>query len=933
MTSQPRKYRSFNGIRDHIILYFGVLSLLVSGGLLYGLLYGIPWLGIEGVYKLKESEVVRALENAADAKKQSVAQWVNERRTDITIAANSKAFAAAAVKLARLKSAAGYARNPASMFVSDQLRAIKESQPGVYEGLVVVTAEGNIIAASDPDLQGRRTPFPEFVHNAFEVGATEQIGAVSDARSQLILISHQIAMRDAGGEETGQVAAVIIARLKPLQSLFASLPPLTSKHSAHMILVGAQGELIASVPVLSLDAIKNDPLAATLAKRAMTRTESSLMETLPDGKTLIAAYRFIPIGASDGWGIAIALDREEAFAALTGTMKHAVFFGLCITLAALLLVGWAADRIAQPIRELHGSVRALEDGDFAVRAKIDPRGEAEIGQLALAFNSMAQRIENWHLELEREVNERTEDLRREKDTAQRYLDVAGVMLIFLDRFGRIGMINKSGAAMLGGSEHELIGLNWFDNFLHPGSLHEVKAVFAALMRGESELMAFYENHILTCAKQERLFSWHNILLYDEAGAIIGVLSSGEDITIRRRSELERSELERQLLHTQKLESLGVMAGGIAHDFNNLLMAIGGNLELARYALHANDSPDKFIDNAFLASQRAGDLTRQMLAYSGKGGYSVKLIDLNQLVMENAGLLKASIAKGVTMVTRLGRELPSLQADPGQMQQVIMNLITNAAEAIAEGPGEGVGEITIATGIVTLDASDLWKSRLEEKPKPGDYISIEVTDSGCGMDREIQRRLFDPFFTTKFTGRGLGLSAVLGIIRGHNGAIFVDSVPGQGTSFTVLFPVSLAPSEVSGPEPREAERAKRSATAEQVLIVDDEEMVRTVCRQMVQGLGYQTMTACDGREAVELFRANADRISSVIMDLSMPHMDGLEAAAQIRSIRPGVAVILSSGYSQEEAARRLENYKGTCFIQKPYNLESLRHVLAECIMSA
>jgi PAS domain S-box-containing protein len=918
------KHHLFTGIRERIIVYFGILSLIVSGGLFYGVLYGVPRFGIEGVFALKESEAVRALESAADAKKQSVTGWLNERRTDVSIAANSRAFAAAAGTLATGRGNRHFAGIPARQYLCDQLRTIKETLPAIYDKLVVVSADGKTIASSASEEIGTRYPFPDFVRGAFAVGATEQIGTVSDSKHPLILVSRQIAVRDSDGEETGEVAAVIVAQARLQQSLesFASLPGTAPANGTHMILVGSQGELLASVPLLPEGSFKKDPIAVRLALRAMSRTESSLMETLENRKKLIAAYRFVPIGASDGWGIAIALDHEQAFAPLTATMVHTVIFGLCIILAALMLVGWGAGRIAEPIRSLRRSVCALEAGDFAVRAGTDGRGGAEIGELAVAFNSMAQRMEHWHLELERQVADRTRELRSEKDTAQRYLDVAGVMLIYLDRDGRIGMINSTGASLLGCSEQELIGLNWFDHFLPEGRVPEIKEVFATLMRGDAQVLEFFENPVLTRAKEERLFSWHNILLHGEDGTIQGVLSSGEDITLRRRAELERAELERQLLHTQKLESLGVLAGGIAHDFNNLLMAIGGNLELARHVLVADGAATKFIDNAFLASQRATDLTRQMLAYSGKGGYCVKIVDLNQLVRENADLFKASIAKGVIITAQLAPELPPLAADPGQMQQVIMNLITNAAEAI----GDGVGAISVVTGIATIDAATLAKSRLEEQPVPGKYIFIEVADNGCGMGTDTLQRLFDPFFTTKFTGRGLGLSAVLGIIRGHGGAIFVDSVPGVGSTFKVLFPVSVGSAGKSDASHGMAGHARKPSASETVLIVDDEDMVRMVCCEMVQGLGYKTMDASDGIAAVDMFRAHAEEISLVIMDLSMPQMDGLAASAEIRRIRPGVHVILSSGYSEEEAARNLESHQGTSFIQKPYDLESLRQTL-------
>jgi len=923
--TQMNRYRPLAGVRERIIIYCGILSFLVSGGLLLVLLYGAPWLGIEGVYHLKESEIVRALENAADVKKRSISTWLYGRRTELSIIANSRELAAAAQKLTSDGDGRAYADNPDSRSFSDHLRAVKETMPGTYDALFLVSPDNTIAASSNPGQVGRSYPFPEFARDAFGVGATEQIGSANGAGHPLILISRQIAERDRDGRETGEVVAVIIAQTMPQRSLesLALLPGLASADGTYMILVGSRGELLASVPELAADAVKNDPLTAVLALGGVSRTESSRVEMLANGRKIIATYRFVPIGAAEGWGIAMARDQEQAFAPLTSTMVRAAIFGLSMIVIALIAIGFAAGRIARPIRELRRTVSALEEGDFAVRAETGKREGGEISELAAAFNSMAQRMGNWHLELEHQVAERTKELRREKDTAQRYLDVAGVMLILIDWNGSIRMINKTGASILGCSEAELLGRNWFDNFLRPEDAAEVKEVFAMLRRGEAHAPEFHENKVLTCTKGERLFSWHNILLFGEEEKAIGVLSSGEDITLKRRAELERSELERQLLHTQKLESLGVLAGGIAHDFNNLLMVISGNLELVRYTVDSASVATKYIDNAFLASKRAADLTRQMLAYSGKGGYCVKLVDLNRLVGENADLLKASMGKGVVLSVQLQPGLPQMEADPGQMQQVIMNLITNASEAM----GEKGGTIKVTTGLEEFSAADLAGSRLEEKPLPGQYLYVRIADGGCGMDAETRERLFDPFFTTKFTGRGLGLSAVLGIIKGHAGAIFVDTEPGAGSTITVLFPVPEPRAGASGsggrPEPAKA------LGAGTVLIVDDDEMVRMVCREMLQGIGYHTLLASDGSEAVALFRAHAAEITMVIMDLSMPQMDGLSAAAEIRRIRSDIGMILSSGYSVAEAARRMAGHEGAFFIQKPYELESLRQILGRC----
>ena len=406
-----------------------------------------------------------------------------------------------------------------------------------------------------------------------------------------------------------------------------------------------------------------------------------------------------------------------------------------------------------------------------------------------------------------------------------------------------------------------------------------------------------------------------------------ILSFFYDITERKRAEAERFELERRLLHAQKLESLGILAGGIAHDFNNLLMAILGNLDLA--LLNASQvSPARVnIERAVQATRRATDLTRQLLAYSGKGHFVVTRIDLNELVRESANLFRTAIAKTVTMHLHLSAEPSAIEADPGQLQQVIINLITNASEAIADRPGT----IALTTGSEACDETYLSKSRLSEKPPAGRFVYLEVSDTGCGMNEETLQRLFDPFFTTKFMGRGLGMSAVLGIVRGHKGAIMVESAIGQGTSVRVLFPACAAgphgKAEASSTSPRLAGMAKPAGT---VLVVDDEEAVRAVAIAFVQRLGFQTISAADGEEALRLFEKHAGEITCVLLDLTMPRMDGLSAFRQMRRLRPDVKVILCSGYDEHEATKRFISEGLSGFIQKPYNLRDLRGMIVQVL---
>jgi PAS domain S-box-containing protein len=433
--------------------------------------------------------------------------------------------------------------------------------------------------------------------------------------------------------------------------------------------------------------------------------------------------------------------------------------------------------------------------------------------------------------------------------------------------------------------------------------------------------------------QKRLLAWWCRVLKDASGQVKGALSSARDITDLRRAEQERLEMERRLLQSQKLESLGVLAGGIAHDFNNLLMALLGNLELATEALSPLSSARPRVEQAVLAAKRAADLTRQMLAYSGKGRFVVLPVNLSELVEENAHMLRAAIPHSITFNLHLGKDLLPILADAGQVQQVVMNLITNAAEASGEGPGI----VALATGVQACDADYLSRSLLEDKPAPGRFVWLEVTDTGCGMDEETLQRMFEPFFTTKFTGRGLGMSAVHGIVRGHHGAILIDSQVGKGTTIRVLFPAAERPAgqpaeaTAAGGEPaREAAAALLSGT---LLVVDDEPLVRELYAATLASSGLQVLTAADGLEAVALFAAHADEIVCVLLDLTMPRMDGVATLEALRQIKPDVRVILCSGYDEQEATQRFAGQGVAGFLHKPYELKSLRAELQRVLEDA
>jgi PAS domain S-box-containing protein len=414
-------------------------------------------------------------------------------------------------------------------------------------------------------------------------------------------------------------------------------------------------------------------------------------------------------------------------------------------------------------------------------------------------------------------------------------------------------------------------------------------------------------------------------LQDSAGNARGAVTTLQDITAQKLASRELLAVERRLQETQKLESLGVLAGGIAHDFNNLLTGILGNASLARLDLppgHANVRAS--LDNLEQATLRAADLCKQMLAYAGKGRFVVQPLNLSQLVRETAELLSVSLGRKANLQLQLADGLPAFQGDSTQVRQILMNLVLNASEAL----GDKGGTITVRTGVVEATREYIERAKFRDQAVEGRYVLVDVSDNGCGMDAATQARIFDPFYTTKFTGRGLGLAAVLGIVRGHKGAIRVYSEQNKGTTFKVLFPaigLSATPPE---PVMQATIMEKSSGT---ILLVDDEEVVRQVAKKILTSSGYEVVSAADGAEAVAIFRNDSARFAAVLLDLTMPHMDGEEAFRVLKEIHPTVRVLIMSGFNEQDTISRFVGRGVAGFLPKPFSAEMLltrlRDVLA------
>jgi signal transduction histidine kinase len=420
--------------------------------------------------------------------------------------------------------------------------------------------------------------------------------------------------------------------------------------------------------------------------------------------------------------------------------------------------------------------------------------------------------------------------------------------------------------------------------------------------------------ILTILADQISVAVANARLYQEAQ---------QALSDRDRSLEERLMLERKLLETQKLESLGMMAGGIAHDFNNLLMTIMGNTNLALLDLPPDHPGYARMMQIETATRRAADLTAQMLAYAGKGRFIIEPIDMNILVKEMSTLLEVSLPKSVTIDYRLAADPLPVVVDATQIRQVVLNLISNAADASKETGGK----ITLTTRTCVVEEQEYESFRYLAARQTKEYVVLEVHDTGTGMDSGTQARIFDPFFTTKFAGRGLGLAAVLGIVRSHQGGIKVESALGWGTTITIVLPYE-ASSVITPTVP--VLLPLRQAQQQKIMVVDDEESVRAVTGRLLERLGYSVVEAADGAAALELLAAGEQRISCVLLDLTMPGMNGEELLRHLRQVRPTLPVVVMSGYSEEELSQRLAGLHPNGILHKPFTLDKLRISLRQAL---
>ncbi len=561
--------------------------------------------------------------------------------------------------------------------------------------------------------------------------------------------------------------------------------------------------------------------------------------------------------------------------------------------------------------------------------------------LGAYFHSVRRRSEL----VEQQVNERTAELRHtqrllETDIAKRQSTEAelresrrqldsllrqmpGMAYRYVNAPRRAAtFISRGSIEIIGYSPQELIsGPICYDDLIEPDD----RAAHHALVDNALARQGAYESEYRLRDKTGAV-KWvldRGQGIYTTEGQLLFIEGLAIDITRRKQAESEKAALDRKLLESQKLESLGVLAGGIAHDFNNLLTTIVGHASITRLELPRHSQLQHHLEQIETGSQRAAELCQQMLAYAGQGRFLVQRVSLEKLVRDTIPLLEHSISKRASLRFEFQPGVPEVDVDATQIRQIIMNLVVNASDAI----GDRDGTITVEIHTLSRNAPQLAQAVLPPPPGEGDFACLRVTDTGAGMDAPTLSKIFDPFFTTKFAGRGLGLAAVLGIVRSHHGSLLVSSTVGIGSSFTLLLPASNT--LVQSRESHTPFETRPHPLAGTVLLIDDEDGVRAVADQMFRTFGLKTLTAADGAEGLDLFQRHQASIALVLLDLTMPRMSGEETLRAIRALAPHLPVILMSGYNQS-AVPELATDDRVSFLQKPFSLAALRKQISRML---
>ncbi|MDZ7261146.1 MAG: PAS domain S-box protein, partial [candidate division KSB1 bacterium] len=635
----------------------------------------------------------------------------------------------------------------------------------------------------------------------------------------------------------------------------------------------------------------------------------------------------------------LGLSLTELRAEISRSRTTIALVSLTIFAIGMIVVFAISAVLTGPLSHIVKTVEQIAQGDLSHRAPVS--SQDEVGQLARAFNLMVENLESAYSELEnanrhleKRVEERTKELQQEindrkraeeaiRRSEEQYRGLVETMHEFVTEIrpdGTFQFVNQPFSEATGYSVEALIGTNFF-SYVHSDDM--------ASIREHCHLLQKKKLPIRNCEYRFRTKdgSYLHLLtngdpIYDAEGNLKAVLQVSFDITERKRAEEERAKLEEQLRQSQKIEAVGKLAGGVAHDFNNLLTAISGYTELLLSDLGPDHPMRADLGEIKKATDRAASLTHQLLAFSRRQPLQPKVLDLNALITNLYKMLQRLIGEDIELITILEPDLSRVKADPGQLEQVIMNLAVNARDAMPHG-----GHLTIKTQTVTLDNE---ACKLIPEARPGRFVCLSLEDTGIGMDKATLAQIFEPFFSTKAPGEGtgLGLSVVYGIVKQHEGWITVDSVPGQGSIFTVYLPAfSIETKEKT--EDR-IPLQKFQGRGERILLVEDEPVVREFTTRVLNENGYQVFEATSAQKAWDIFQQEKENFDLVFSDVVLPDKNGLQLVEQLLSRNPRLRVLLSSGYTDHKSQWPLIRERGFHFLQKPYLLTELLRAVREVI---
>jgi two-component system cell cycle sensor histidine kinase/response regulator CckA len=512
--------------------------------------------------------------------------------------------------------------------------------------------------------------------------------------------------------------------------------------------------------------------------------------------------------------------------------------------------------------------------------------------------------------------QRLRDLERDLAHSRLLLSSVPEAIVIADAEGRVNYWNDAAVALFGWTGAEMIGRRLEERFPEP-TRAAISDILQSVRDGR-EFVGEWEDF-----RKDGTRVWIDTRIRgvtDSQNRLTAIVEIARDVTSRKRAEHERHKLEARMMQVKKLESLGVLAGGVAHDFNNLLTSVLGNTDLALAHLPPSSPARAHLKHIEYAAQRAAELARQMLAYSGRGQFVIKPVCLGDITRARMSFIKEVLPAHVTLETSLAPSLPAIDGDADQLAQLLTNVIVNAIEAI----GDKEGRIHVTSGHGHCARADLASMYLDEHLPEGEYAFLEISDTGCGMPPDTLARMFEPFFTTKFTGRGLGLAAVLGILRGHGGAVRVTSEAGRGTTMRLLFPArgqwNATASDSAAPTP--ATPTPSAGPSGHILVIDDEETVRSVARMILERAEYTVVTAATGAEGIARFREAGGRFNAVLLDMRLPIVTSQQVCEELKSIRPDVKVILSSGYLEDDATEGFDRQNIAGYLQKPYRFDEL-----------